>query len=77
MIPSFDPLAELNTLKLNTNELARAHNEHSEIIQQLLNQNRQLNNLIRISRVEVQALTNRINELEIYHRNAQAQQKNT
>lgn len=65
MIPSFDPLAALETLQHNTVELARAHNGQSEIIQQLLHQNRELNNLIARNRIELQSVKQRLEHLEL------------
>jgi chromosome segregation ATPase len=64
MIPTFDPLAELQQLKSNSFELARAYNDHSSIIEQLLHQNRQLNHLLAQRGREIAQLARRIDQLE-------------
>lgn len=77
MIPSFDPLEALERLQHNTVELARAHNGQSEIIQQLLNQNRQLNQLIARNRHELIVIQQRLMALEQQQHNEKTQSQNT
>lgn len=61
----FDPYNELLVCAKNIQELARAHNKHSEIIEQILDQNRRLNELLKVTRLEMHRLHT---ELELLKR---------
>lgn len=52
----FDPLAKLEQLEKNQMEIARAFNSHSEAMNQLVHQNRELNNLLRTARQDIAQL---------------------
>lgn len=52
----FDPYERLELLEGNIQQIARGYNAHTETINQLLHQNRQLNELLKIARLEVQSL---------------------
>jgi hypothetical protein len=51
--PDYDPVARLELALKNQQELARAYNTQTDILNQLVHQNAQLNNLIKQARIEI------------------------
>ena len=60
----FDPLAKLELLEKNQMEIARAFNSHTEVMNQLVHQNRQLNEMLKQARIEIGNLKADIQELK-------------
>lgn len=63
--PDFDPLKQLETLLKNQHELARAYNEQSKTLEQLVHQNRQLNNMLRLARIDIGSLRADVDMLKL------------
>lgn len=51
--PDFDPLQQLELLLKNQHELAGAWNSQAETVKQLLHQNQQLNNMLKMARQDI------------------------
>jgi predicted RNase H-like nuclease (RuvC/YqgF family) len=62
--PDYDPVARLELALKNQQELARAYNSQTEVLNQLVHQNGQLNNLIKQARIEIGNLRADIEQLK-------------
>ena len=61
--PNYDPVERLELAIKNQQEIARAFNDHSEVLNQLVHQNRQLNEMLKTARIEISRLRADIEEL--------------
>jgi predicted RNase H-like nuclease (RuvC/YqgF family) len=62
--PDYDPVERLELALKNQQELARAYNSQTEVLNQLVHQNSQLNNLIKQARIEIGNLRADIEQLK-------------
>jgi predicted nuclease with TOPRIM domain len=66
MFHNYDPFEELETAKHNISQLIKAYNDHNATIQEILKQNRQLNNMLRLEREEIARLKSQVDQLSRY-----------
>ena len=62
--PNYDPVERLELAIKNQQEIARAFNDHAEVMNQLVHQNRQLNEMLKSARIEIGKLRADIEELK-------------
>jgi peptidoglycan hydrolase CwlO-like protein len=61
--PNFDPYKELQEAKSVINTLVWAHNQHDEMMLDLTNQHRQLIDVLRSTKYQVELMRSELNDL--------------